>query len=134
MEAMAAAMAALCEAAAAAPSTPLAALPLLGGASRASLATLSAAPYREDYLQAPAVHLAFQQHAARSPSAPCLIFEGETLNYGEVERCANLLAHTLTGMGVGRGTPVGLMLDRSFELVIAMLAAMKVGLWPCDVV
>jgi non-ribosomal peptide synthetase component F len=134
MEAMAAAMAALCEAAAAAPATPLAALPLLGGTSRASLATLSAAPYREDYLQAPAVHLAFQQHAARSPSAPCLIFEGETLNYGEVERRANLLAHTLAGMGVGRGTPVGLMLDRSFELVIAMLAAMKVGLRPCDVV
>jgi non-ribosomal peptide synthetase component F len=126
MAAMAAALGALCAAAAADPATPLAALPLLGTSVRSSLAALSAAPYRDDYLKSLPVHAAFQQHAKRTPAAPCLIFEGETLSYGQVEARVNSMARALTGMGVGRGTPVGLMLDRSFELVIAMLAAMKV--------
>ncbi|KAI3432787.1 hypothetical protein D9Q98_010372 [Chlorella vulgaris] len=127
MAAMAAALGALCAAAAADPATPLAALPLLGTSVRSSLAALSAAPYRDDYLKSLPVHAAFQQHAKRTPAAPCLIFEGETLSYGQVEARVNSMARALTGMGVGRGTPVGLMLDRSFELVIAMLAAMKAG-------
>jgi non-ribosomal peptide synthetase component F len=70
----------------------------------------------------------FESVAASEPDRPCLIFNGATLSYGEVNARANRLARTLVKLGVSRDVGVGLMMDRSFELVIAMLAAMKVGL------
>lgn len=70
----------------------------------------------------------FENVAASEPERPCLVFNGVTLSYGEVNARANRLARTLVELGVSRDVGVGLMMDRSFELVIAMLAAMKVGL------
>ena len=40
---------------------------------------------------------------------------------------ANRLARALVARGVGRDVPVGIIMDRSFELVVAILAALKAG-------
>lgn len=76
---------------------------------------------------APLVHHAFEQAAARHPGKTCLVFEGEVMTYGEVNSRANQLASLLIGKGVGLGSVVGIMLHRSFELVISILAALKTG-------
>ena len=86
MTAMASAFAALCGAVAADANTPINALSLLDSSERQALGTLSAAPYRPDYLSELPVHLAFEAHAQRTPGAPCLIFDEQTLSYAEV-RC-----------------------------------------------
>ena len=47
--------------------------------------------------------------------------------YGEVEQAANRLAHLLAGHGVGPGDVVALLLQRSAEAVVAILAVLKTG-------
>eukprot|EP00890_Picochlorum_soloecismus_P000568 jgi/Picsp_1/1511/NSC_04989-R1_phenylalanine racemase len=82
----------------------------------------------------PLVHHAFEQAAARHPDKVCLVFEGVDMTYGEVNSKANRLASLLISKGVGLGSVVGIMLHRSFELVISILAALKTGAGylPCD--
>ena len=55
------------------------------------------------------------------------MFEGESLTYGELDARANRLAHRLRAEGVGPGALVGLCLERSPEMVVAALAALKAG-------
>jgi non-ribosomal peptide synthetase component F len=91
-------------------------------------------PERPDYLSAPLVHEAFAAIASSSPERQCLCYEGEWLSYGEVNARANAVAGQLSALGVGPGVVVGLMLERSFELVICILAVFKAGgcYLPCD--
>ena len=82
--------------------------------------------------QAPAelaalIHTRFEAQAAAQPDAPALVFEGEALSYGELEARANQLARHLRGLGVGPDARVAICAERSLELVIAMLAALKAG-------
>jgi non-ribosomal peptide synthetase component F len=118
------------EGAAASPAAGIWGLPILGQANKAQLARMTSGEVRPHYVPGGGAALTverFERIAASEPSRPCLIFNGATLSYGEVNARANRLAHWLRAAGVGRDVAVGVMLDRSFELVIAMLAAMKVG-------
>ena len=85
-------------------------------------------------LEAPLVIHQFEAVAAKLPNAPCLAFEGEFMTYGEVNTAANRMARVLTKMGVARGNAVALWQDRGFELVISMLAVLKIqsAFVPCD--
>jgi len=69
----------------------------------------------------------FAEQARRSPSATAVIAAGEEVSYGELETRANRLAHRLRALGVGAETPVGVCLDRSPELVVALLGVWKAG-------
>lgn len=112
---------------AAAPEAPVAAADLFPSGGLHSLLTeFAPGEARPDHLAAPLVHVAFEQHAAAEPTRPCLVFEGTTLSYGEANERANILAHALAAAGAVKGTPIGLMLDRSPDLLVAMLAAWKV--------
>ena len=64
---------------------------------------------------------------ARTPAAVAISFEGRSLTYREVEEAANRLAHLLAAQGVGPGQCVALLLERSAEAVVAMLAVLKAG-------
>jgi amino acid adenylation domain-containing protein len=72
-------------------------------------------------------HEIFEEQAARAPEAVVLVYEGRGFSYAELNARANRLAHHLRGMGVGLESPVALLLDRSPEVIVAMLAALKAG-------
>ena len=64
---------------------------------------------------------------ARAPEAVAMSCEGRSWTYREVEEAANRLAHLLAGHGVGPGGCVGLLLPRSAQAIVAILAVLKTG-------
>ena len=54
-------------------------------------------------------------------------FEGRSMTYRELDEAANRLAHLLAGRGVGPGGCVALLLPRSAEAIVAILAVLKTG-------
>ncbi|MGP8298318.1 amino acid adenylation domain-containing protein [Streptomyces inhibens] len=69
----------------------------------------------------------FEAQVARTPDGTALVFEGTALSYGELNARANQLAHRLIGEGVGPESPVAVLMERSTELVVALLAVLKAG-------
>ncbi len=63
----------------------------------------------------------------RTPDRVALDFEGQQLTYGELDVRANQLAHALVSRGAGPGVLVGVCMDRSIEMVVAILAILKAG-------
>nr|WP_227470626.1 non-ribosomal peptide synthetase [Massilia sp. YMA4] len=73
------------------------------------------------------LHELVERQAARTPAATAVRFEGTELGYGELNARANQLARHLRGLGVGPDRTVGVLLERSEHLVIALLAVVKAG-------
>ncbi|MGC5016345.1 amino acid adenylation domain-containing protein [Streptosporangium sp. DT93] len=69
----------------------------------------------------------FQRHVKLAPHAPAVICDGTPTSYAELNREANLLARRLRDLGVGRETPVGILVDRSARLPMAILGVLKAG-------
>ena len=69
----------------------------------------------------------FAAQVARTPEAVALTFQGRSMTYRELDESANRLAHLLAGQGVGPGQCVGLLVERSAEAIVAMLAVLKTG-------
>ncbi|MEW1896263.1 non-ribosomal peptide synthase/polyketide synthase [Streptomyces albidoflavus] len=69
----------------------------------------------------------FAARAAATPDAVALVCGGRTLTYRELDRWAAELAGALAERGVGAESRVGLLLARSAEVVVAMLAVLKAG-------
>ena len=61
------------------------------------------------------------------PERPFVIFEGESITYGEFNRRAARLAGLLSNLGIRKGTPVGLYLPSTPEIAIAYHACQKIG-------
>ncbi|WP_044621684.1 non-ribosomal peptide synthetase [Photobacterium gaetbulicola] len=73
------------------------------------------------------IHHLFEQQAATTPDAIALEHNGGTYSYRVLNQRANLLARTLAAAGVGPDRPVALCMDRTPELIIALLAVLKAG-------
>ncbi|MGH9893289.1 MAG: amino acid adenylation domain-containing protein, partial [bacterium] len=73
------------------------------------------------------MHGLFEAQVARSPNAVALTCDGESLTYEQLNAQANRLARHLVKSGVKPNTLVGLCVDRSNKLVIAILAILKAG-------
>ncbi len=69
----------------------------------------------------------FAAQVARTPAAVAVTFEGRSMTYRELEEASNRLAHLLVAQGVGPGGCVALLLERSAEALVAMLAVLKTG-------
>ncbi|MCV7442445.1 amino acid adenylation domain-containing protein [Mycobacterium paraense] len=69
----------------------------------------------------------FAAQVARAPQAPAVTFAGRSMTYRELDEAANRFAHLLSGHGVGPGACVALLLERSAQAVVAMLAVLKTG-------
>jgi amino acid adenylation domain-containing protein len=71
----------------------------------------------------------FAEQVARTPEATAVsdAASGTALTYRELDRRANRLAHRLTGLGLGREDRVAVLMERSAELVVTLLAILKAG-------
>ena len=69
----------------------------------------------------------FAEQVSRTPSAVAVRYEDTQLTYGELNARANQLAHYLQAVGVGPEVPVGVLLERSLEMMVALLAIFKAG-------
>jgi amino acid adenylation domain-containing protein/non-ribosomal peptide synthase protein (TIGR01720 family) len=108
-------------------------LPLLSEAERRQMLMEwndTPAPYEQDVC----MHQLFERQAARDPHALAVVFSpagagrpDEALTYGELNRWANQLAHQLRALGAGPGAMVAVYLDRSPEMIVAVLGVLKAG-------
>lgn len=98
------------------------------------------------YPQSKSLHQLFEAQAAATPTAPAVSFIAQftqqkasdiphskfpipksEIPYGELNQCANQLAHYLTRQGVTPGTLIGIYMDRSVEMVVGLLGILKAG-------
>jgi amino acid adenylation domain-containing protein len=80
-----------------------------------------------DYQRTACVHELFEQQAARTPNAVALIYEEQKLTYRELDRRSNRLAARLQALGIGPERVVGLLGERSPEMMVGLLAVLKAG-------
>lgn len=73
------------------------------------------------------VHELFEEQVARTPDAVALVYRDSQLSYGELNARVNRLARYLRAVGVGPDARVGVCIERSAEVVIALLAVLKAG-------
>ena len=79
------------------------------------------------YPQNRAIHELFEEQVAIAPDEAALTFQGQHLSYAELNSRANQLAHYLRQLRVKTETPVGVCLNRSIEMVVAVIAILKAG-------
>ncbi|WP_315705401.1 MULTISPECIES: non-ribosomal peptide synthetase [unclassified Bradyrhizobium] len=116
----------LLEAVVARPEARLSDLPLLGEDERHRLivewnATTSAYPADK------CLHELFRIQASRTPETTAVVCGDASLSYRELDRRSNQLAHHLRRLGVGPEMVVGLGLERSVEMTVALLGILKAG-------
>jgi amino acid adenylation domain-containing protein/thioester reductase-like protein len=117
---------ALISAATRAPDTVISALPVLDAEQRArvlAMARGARADYPDDWL----VDAAIEAQAARCPDATAVVFGAQRVTYADLDARANRLAHRLIALGVGPEERVALLLERSVEMVVAILAVLRAG-------
>jgi amino acid adenylation domain-containing protein len=73
------------------------------------------------------IHELFEKQVAKTPEATAIVSETESLTYLELNKRANRMAHYLKSLGVGPEELVGVCLERSPDLVAALLGVMKAG-------
>ncbi|MFZ5918977.1 MAG: amino acid adenylation domain-containing protein [Chloroflexota bacterium] len=110
----------------AAPEQSIDSLPLLTEAERQQLVVTwnqTEAPYPAGLC----VHELFAAQAARTPEAAAVVYEGQQMSYGELDRRSNQVAHYLQRLGVGPERLVGVCMERVPEMVAALLGVLKAG-------
>ena len=73
------------------------------------------------------IHRLFEEEVEKKPGHPAAVFEGKRLTYGQLNENANRLAHLLREKGVSAGTVVGIMMERSLDMIVGILAILKAG-------
>jgi amino acid adenylation domain-containing protein len=108
------------------PHQTLAQLPLLSDSERQELLAKWSGTATEWPTEAP-VHELFEAQAVRRPDAAAVSSSGRTISYGELERRSNQLAHALRKRGVGPDVLVGLCVNRTPDMIVAVLGVLKAG-------
>ncbi len=116
----------LLSAAVAEPERRLSELPLLSAAERAQLAAWDAES-SHGYPGGGTLHGLFEAQARRRPEAPALVVDGKVVSYAELERRSGRVAARLRGLGVGPEVAVGVCLERTAELLVALLGVLRAG-------
>ncbi len=100
-------------------------LPLLSEAERYQLAAWNKTQF--DYPKHQCLHELIEAQVKQTPTAIALESAGQSLSYDALNQQSNQCAHYLRSLGVGPGKLVGVFVDRSPALVIALLAVLKAG-------
>lgn len=116
----------LLEGAVATPDNPLENLPVMGPAERHRVLVEWNATTRE-FPRERLAHELFEEWAKRLPDVVAVEFGDDRWTYGELERRAELLAIHLRRLGVGPGVLVGVLVERSLDLPLAILGTLKAG-------
>ena len=82
---------------------------------------------KTDFPSDKCVHQLFEEQVEQNPDATAVVFEEDALSYGELNRRANRLAHYLRQLGVRPDDRVALCVERSLEMIVALLAVLKAG-------
>lgn len=108
------------------PNTPMTGLSLLDEKEYADcIHGLNAAKRR--YPADSPIHRLFEVQAFRTPSNIAVEYGDDRLTYEQLNELADNLADRFTGMGIGPGSVVGLLLPRCPQLVVAILGVLKTG-------
>ena len=108
------------------PAIEIGKLPMLSAAEQQQLLQLTNT--RVDFDQSLCIHELFERQAKAVPDNIALVFEHQQLSYQALNEKANQLACCLIERyGVGADTLVGLCVERSVEMIVAMLAILKAG-------
>jgi len=108
------------------PQTRIGALPLLGEAERREILVdwnETASEYPRDR----SISELFEAQASMHPDAPALVEEDAVVTYGDLNVRANRLAHHLRSLGLAPGDPIGICLERSSDMIVAMIGILKAG-------
>jgi amino acid adenylation domain-containing protein len=108
------------------PQTRISDLPLLSEAERHQL-LVEWNDTRSDYPAHSSVQALFEEQAQATQDATALMFDSENISYRELNRRANQMAHYLIAQGIGAEDRVGICLDRSPNLIVAVLGILKAG-------
>jgi amino acid adenylation domain-containing protein/FkbH-like protein len=81
----------------------------------------------EEFPVSVCIHQRFEEQAKRTPANVAVSYEGQALTYSELNGRANQLARYLQRMGVGPDALVGLCVERSLDMVVAILGILKAG-------
>ena len=73
------------------------------------------------------IHELFEAQVERTPETIAVVFEDQQLTYRELNGRANQLAHYLRTLGVGPEVLVGICVERSLEMIVALLGILKAG-------
>ncbi|MFD1464219.1 AMP-binding protein, partial [Paenibacillus farraposensis] len=80
-----------------------------------------------DYPRHSSIHALFEEQAKQTPQQAAVVYGQDSLTYGELNEKANRLAHTLRKHGICTEQTVGIMAERSIEMIVGMLAILKAG-------
>ncbi|MFK4471620.1 amino acid adenylation domain-containing protein [Paenibacillus sp. RC73] len=80
-----------------------------------------------EYAHEQTIHGLFEAQVLQTPEQIALYFEGEQLTYRELNKRANQLARTLRSYGVQSDQRIGLLVERSIEMIVSILAVLKAG-------
>ncbi len=80
-----------------------------------------------DYQQDLCLHEMFEAQAQRTPGRVAAVYSDEELTYRELNARANQLAHYLQKLGIGPETRVAILMERSLEMLVALLGVLKAG-------
>jgi len=112
--------------AAAEPGKHVAELPVLSDAERNQI-VVEWNDGRVNYPRDRCLHALIEAQAERTPEAIAVLCEGEPLTYQELNARANQLAHYLLKLGVGAEVLVGVCMERSVMMMVALLGILKAG-------
>ena len=73
------------------------------------------------------IHELFEEQVTKTPEAIAVSFDGQEMTYAELNDAANQLAYYLRNVGVQPNKPVGFCVERSFEMIVGLLAILKAG-------
>ena len=107
------------------PDRNVASLPLLTEDERRLLVDWNATS--SSFGEGRSVHRMFEAVAERRPDSVAVTLGDEALTYGDLNAHANRLARRLRALGVRTGTPVALAVERSIDMVIAIVGILKAG-------
>ena len=73
------------------------------------------------------IHELFEAQAEANPDRCALVFRDQKITYAELNARSNMIAHWLRESGAANGSLIGVCMERSFEMVLALLGILKAG-------